>query len=264
MGTLRNSWLGGCALALAATFAAGCATVGNTTGPQLRDERFVPVTSLATPGNAPLRQTRSGVTIEVMPVNPGTRNQQFIAGVSEVETWFTPKPGTRNYTVTMADVTWPERLSADVQIAIHNNSEHLLRMNDAAVTFSSNGTVINLNQSSYAALRDVVVPAGLQTDPLLIRGLWLRDDFPSGPVRMSIGSVSIGGQTADFSFEFQGKNEQRPIRQVDTRETRLLYPDEAQSLYAVMQQDLRTLAAEMNVLEADLRKYTGRTTNLKN
>ncbi len=116
--------------------------------------------------------------------------------------------GQKHFDVTRQSVRLPYP-AQDFSARVTNSSTSAVRLSNAVVTYTFNGSVINLDQSRFEKFVKIVVPPQ-GTAEITIPGVLAKDLGP-GELEIGLFDVSVGDKKANFKVVFNVKQENAPI-----------------------------------------------------
>lgn len=168
--------------------------------------------------------------------------------------------GQKSYDVKRQRVTLPYP-AQDFSARITNSSTSAVRLSNAVVTYTFNGSVINLDQSRFEKFVKIVVPPQ-GTAEITVPGVLTRD-LGDGELEVGLFDVSVGEKKGNFKVIFQVKTKASPIEVVETTTDekmnefdKAMMTSAAQSQIAGFQNLIRNWSNDLKMYENDTWKPT--------
>lgn len=228
------------ACVLAATFLSGC--IPGMGGPRATSipnmSSSVDISYVEAKSGEVYDKKIDGATISLLAVPPKDLVKKVVVGINEKATWFTSRPGARNYAVTTAVVTYPESITGDFELRVDNTAtQEIVSFEKVLVSMSVDGKMVNVDQSNYDSLRGLRIAPGLSLDGVLITGGYVNSAAGS-PVKVQLLGIMLGDKKFNLVYDYNGGQREYQITQENKEEVKSLSPAEYMAYMGKMHQSV--------------------------
>jgi hypothetical protein len=191
-----------------------------------------------------------------MTFSPKTNPSKTFSAVYKIEEPFMANTlvvnGQKSYDVTRRTVTFPYP-ALDFSARVTNNSDSPVRLSNAVVTYTFNGSVINLDQSRFEKFVKIVVPPK-GTAEITVPGV-LTKDLGNGDLEVGIFDASVGDRKANFKVTFTVSTNDQPIQVIESKTPQSMNDNEKSMIMITSAGEIRGFETIMGNWSSDLAMY---------